>query len=756
MAKNEKAIKFKIAFEPADIKIHCLPNDIFFEAHLLSRNGAILQSASVQEGKFSFNISHEELKASRLVLAPVNPQSYKEKKVFSGDVKMLDKRLTYEPVLPELAEEIILPDIPVSVWKYWCYCTCRVRGRVFNYCQGSYQPVYHAKVHVCEVDPVWLWIRRLPDDAILRIKDSLLHPEIIERPPHIPIGPGPVEFAMKKKMTHENMKVMMAGLKSKMINSSNTASSDQVSSASTILPPHNVSDLHTGSAYLIREYLVDNYQLFYPWWCYWIPVYWWWWYSCDEITTFITNEQGWFDRNIYYKCFGDRPDLYFWVEYNINGVLTTVYNPPIHCNTYWNYACGTEVDIYLNDQRIPCPVPQPPIGDKDVFVFSIGNNISVTKVYQEGAMKGQTMAGTPYEEGSPFGGSIEPRVYFGNYLCDAVDGGNNYFYKWSFRREGEAGWNEIITDIFRHYLQLTVTGPTFPVHRIGANAEKLYQILRYHLSAADGGNDLWVVDSRTDTASTKWITTDMDANGVADDFSTSDGVYEIKMELYKYVAAVPTRVNWTAEGINLYIPLNTLTSPFGDVNILHEIDANIVDKYKYMEAGNLYGFIMKIYIDNKLPNLSLEDVSVTNVTIPTGIAGPCGFIPFEDRNTSSVNFKFNASQQNNFATFGFQVLKGNGKTYFTAGGRTGIAIADLIRNENVPPIVSTDTLQNVILNGSGDYELHVTPALLLESCDKAAFLQSASIHPLVQDGYSRLYGDWSLATAFALEQYSGA
>ena len=754
MAKDEKAINFEIAFEPTDIKIHCLPTDIFFEAHLLSRNGTILQSASVQEGKFSFNISHKELKASRLVLAPVNPQSYKEKETFSKAVKMLDKRLTYEPVLPELAEKIILPDIPVSIWKYWCYCTCRVRGRVFNYCHGTYQPVYYAKVHVCEVDPIWLWLKRLPDDAILRIKDSLLHPEIIEKPPHVPIGPGPIEFAMEREMTNENMKMMMTGLKSKMAKDSRitlsdtTASAKDTSSASATLPPHNISVLHTESVHLIREYLVDNYQVLYPWWCYWIPIYRWWWYACDEITTFITNEQGWFDRNIYYNCFGDRPDLYFWVEYNINGVWTTVYNPPIHCNTYWNYTCGTEVDIYLHDQRIPCPIPQPNIGDKDVFVFSIGNNVSVTKVYQDGTMKGQTMTGTPYEEGSPFGGSIEPRVYFGSALCDAVDGGNNYFYKWSFRKEGDLSWKEIITDTFRHYLQETADGPIFPVYRFGANLDKLYQILRYHLPVAAGGNDLWVVDSRTDTASTKWVTTDMDVNGIADDFSTSDGVYEIKMELYKYVAGVAERVNWTAEGINLYIPLNTLSSPFGDVTIDHETNAGIINSYKYTEAGVLYGFIMKIFIDNKAPNLSLEDVSVTNADATTGVAGPCGFIAFKNRNTSTINFKFNASQQNNFAGFGFVILKGNGSTdTFSAGNRVGVATTPLLHN-------GLNSGNNVNLV-AGDYELHVSPDFLLGSCNKAAFLQSVSIHPLVQDGYSRLYNDWSLSTAFALEHHNG-
>ncbi len=192
--------------------------------------------------------------------------------------------------------------------------------------------------------------------------------------------------------------------------------------------------------------MIDNYQVFYPYWCSIRSLF----LRCDEVAVVETNESGWFETDIWYYCFGDKPDLYFWVEYYINGAWTTVYHPWLGCGTYWDYACNTEVDIYLNDQRIPCPIPQPNIGNKDVFIFSIGNNVSVTKVYQDGTMKGQTMPGTPYEEGSPFGGSIEPRVYFGSYLCDAVDGGNNYFYKWSFRKEGDAGWNEILTQQNRY------------------------------------------------------------------------------------------------------------------------------------------------------------------------------------------------------------------------------------------------------------------------------------------------------------------
>jgi hypothetical protein len=146
------------------------------------------------------------------------------------------------------------------------------------------------------------------------------------------------------------------------------------------------------------------------------------------------------------------------------------------------------------------------------------------------------------------------------------------------------------------------------------------------------------------------------------------------------------------------------------------------------------------------PNLSLEDVSVVNADATTGVAGPCGFIEFNNRNTSTVNFKFNASQQNNFATFGFGITKGNGSTdNFSAGARAGVSSTPLLHN-------GAASGENVNLVGS-DYELHVSPAFLLGSCNKAAFLQSVSVHPLVQDGYSRLYSDSSLSTAFALEHH---
>jgi hypothetical protein len=765
---DQTGLQFYVQFDEAPDKPMSLQVVVF------DRSKNVIYQSEVNENSFSLPFAADELKDKRIFLAANIPDRKNEL-----TVETLEKGNGFEVNLPPIinpAETIKLNPVPKYIWSWWWFCVCHVRGRVFNRCGNEYLPVYKARVNICEVDPVIWYIRKLPDDEIFKLRDDILG-KIIEW--HLPDPPPEKlkDIIINPAIKQAAIQPITADVSSLKLTKGSTATADKLASTQTdilskitsakldeptiknsdkaaiapTLPQENIASFHSDSAYLVRNYLVDNYTILYPYWCWLYPLF----LRCVEVAVVETDAYGWFNTDVAYSCYGDKPDLYFSVDYYINGVWTTVYNPGLGCGTYWDYSCNSEVDIYLNDQRIPCPIPQPNIGNKDVFIFSIGNNVSVTKVYQDGSMKGQTMPGTPFEEGSPFGGSIEPRVYFGNYLCDAIDGGNNYFYKWSFRKEGTSTWNEIIADTFRHYLVETSDGPVFPVYRIGANTDKLYQILRYHLPGSQGGNDLWVIDSRTDTASTKFLTTvlDLDSNGIIDDFSLTDGAYEIKMELYKYVENPVThvleaqRVNWTGEGINLYVPLHTLTSPFGDVTIEHETDSTIINKYKYFEGTDLYGFTMKIFIDNKAPNLLLEDVSVTNADATTGVAGPCGFIEFKNRNTSTVNFKFNASQQNNFATFGFGITKGNGTTdNFSAGARVGVSSTLLLHNGLLSGT-------NINLVGS-DYELHVSPDFLLGSCDKAAFLQSVSIHPLVQDGYSRIIYDSSLATAFALEHHS--
>ena len=733
MPKDVKGLQINVQFEGEPRQ------ELTYQVIVFEKDKRPLFQQPVKGNSFQLPFDAKEMEGKRIFLAPFDDQ---RKNDFPLD--KLDAGAGYElniPVRINPAEPLIVTKIPADIWQWWWFCKCHVKGHVFNLCGNEYQPVYKARVHICEVDPIIWYIRKLPDAEIIKLRDDILfklknwH---LPDPPPDPIRIDPIRRIQPRNPIAIGRETLAAADQPNEL----TNDAPLTTRVDIELPKEKLASFYSNSPYLVRDYLITNVVYLYPFWCRLYP----WFLRCDQVAEVETNQTGWFEADIRYFCFGDRPDLYFWVEYFINGAWTIVYNPGLRCHTRWNYQCNTEVNIYLNDPRIPCPVPQPDIGDKDVFVFSIGNNVSVTRVHQGGTMVGQTMTGTPFEEGSPFGGSIEPRVYFGKFLADAVDGGNNYFYKWSFRREGETNWRTILGDTFRHYVQITADGPIFPAYKIGPNNDTLYRILRYHLPAADGGNDLWVVDSRSDTASTKFQTMslDLDNNDVIDNFQATDGVYEIKMELYKYAGGTATRVNWTAENIRLFVPLSSLNSPFGDITISPETDPAIVSQYEYREGTDLFGFRMKLFIDNNPAVLSLDDVNVVNADATTGVAGPCGFLAFKDRITSAVNFAFHASQENNFATFGFGITKGNGSTdVFSAGNRVGVASTPIIHN-------GTTTVGTINLV-AGDYHVSLSPNTLLGSCDKAAFLQSASIHPLVQDGYGRLYHDSSLATAFALE-----
>jgi hypothetical protein len=139
------------------------------------------------------------------------------------------------------------------------------------------------------------------------------------------------------------------------------------------LPLATRSALTSSSITVVKQALLDNIAIIRPWICWW-PWIWPYFCRCDEITTVITDHQGRFETNIWYPCFGDHPDLHFWVEYCIGGVWTTVYNPPACCDTYWNYVCGSEVTVRVTDPRVPWCGDDPPLPGKQVAVLSIGHS----------------------------------------------------------------------------------------------------------------------------------------------------------------------------------------------------------------------------------------------------------------------------------------------------------------------------------------------------------------------------------------------
>jgi len=246
--------------------------------------------------------------------------------------------------------------LPPGVFAKWKLSCCRVRGRVVvkvTLPNGTVQerPLCNARVVICEVDHSIPWlIRKLPNDLILRIRDEFVAAVPQPVPPIPPVthtlevrtaaaapaaghdhaprhaGPhGPAETAPAKFVAREQLTTLAGAT----------------------------------AVHLIRDALIDRIELLKPIWCLfdWLTPF----YRVDCLKTVAIDENGNFDTDIEYPCYGDRPDLYFKVEQDCHpGGWLTVHAPPVQCNTHWDYCCGTAVKIVVaHPKAAPGRAPAP-------------------------------------------------------------------------------------------------------------------------------------------------------------------------------------------------------------------------------------------------------------------------------------------------------------------------------------------------------------------------------------------------------------
>ena len=283
--------------------------------------------------------------------------------------------------------------------------------------------------------------------------------------------------------------------------------------------------------------------------------------SCavTRLRLWMTDKQGQFNANVWYLCAGDHPDIYFWVEYQIGSAWTTVYHPPMICYTYWNYACGTEVVIPITDPRVPWYTDPIPVPGKQVAVLSIGHDISIKEIKRvtAGADEGLT------EAGEPFGGSLEPTVWFG----DGIAGSGITHYRWSYRRLTKADgtavadiWHAVDHDVVRHYGEIWADGTlVFKPFTLGPDTDipgaALFKLQPKNPPINAGVVSVaWApqIDARENTASAFFLSHLLEGGNPKE----AAGKYELKLELFRYnsVTHVVSRVNLTDEGILLKIP----------------------------------------------------------------------------------------------------------------------------------------------------------------------------------------------------------
>jgi len=736
-------LKFTTGFEGKPEK------EMTIVAYVFDHRGTLITSATVKKGEVQLEIKNDEQRPGRLFFAAPSPSLNRDKPITLNDMERLQ---AYEPTWnfdPKKNEYELLP-IPEINWKWWLWCSCRVRGKVVRpvVIGGEHHemPVCHARVHVCEVDPLYLLIPRLPDDIIRRIRDELL--ELIEIPIPRPPEPDPIPFrvdAAMRDLTPRNLaraQAVTIKQRSEPVKSGAQAMLNPQplppKAANLDLPFALKSGLSSASVNIMRQVLLENHVLIRPYLCYW-PWLWPYFYRCDELAVLDTDSQGRFDTTIWYLCAGDHPDLYFWVEYCIGGVWTTVYHPPIRCNTYWDYVCGSDVTIRVTDPRVPwCGDPNPLPG-KQVAVMLIGNGVSMPEIQRSsaGVNEGLTTAG------EPFGGSLEPHVWFG----DALISSGITHYRWSYRRltladgvtASVGAWHAMDKDVVRHYAEILADSTlVFRPYLLGPDpafaGQNLFKIRPVNPPLNPGAvSSSWSpeVDARENTASSFFLSHLLDGGNT----NTGAGKYELKLELFK---SDGTLVNLSNEDVLLKVP--TGFGPFGPGAVDTELVAHhpalpgdMEDRVIRDATGKIVAFRLVLRVDNNRCEAEIYPVNVDGNT-----ADDCGFAQYVNKAASDAHVSFKARHPNNFATFNFTIARGSTGVVETAGGPVGS---------------NPSTLGGYTRNVNSVFSNGVPVTNLLGACDKAAFAENLHVDALATDGWSTLdYLDaTAIPVAFALE-----
>ncbi len=740
-------LSIPVSFENKDTKIAV-------QAFMCDTKGNLLQQVEVKDGFANFEDRGQNPKELQFFIAPSNEK-------VANKVTTMDDLLQLKPFQPSLQFDangaVFMRPIPDIYSKFWFFNRCRVTGEVSKdfSIDGRLvnKKLCKARVHVCEIDKIWWWLPRIPDDIFRRIPNLVLKPNIPDLRvwPPIPDPIGPIAFDNRFVLNNSLFRNFTSNAFLENIGNINNLNlgglrpkGPSIKDTLPVLTAEINQAFASANPNLIRSSIAKNLQLLHPYFCLW-PWIWPYLYRCTEKAVVYTDANGRFDADIWYWGL-DKPDVYIWVEYLIDGVWTTVYRPNIPCNTYWDYACGTDIFVKVKDARV-----RPNCGDilegEAVWIRSIGstnmkavdqfnNNLTI-----QGAnfnTRGLTTAPWGGLKRSPFGASLALWVKFSRLLPNT----NVSYYRWSIQKIANpdnipatfAGatttFNNAVSKPYTiEFTDITGTHFTTRQHTLGpvsvGGQNNLYRIPPVSPVGFLGETDVTADYETRDTMSMVF-----DSKGLS-----GDGLYMLKLELFD------------ANGVEHTRPANIFQVPVSETDGGNSVNA----EPQYINThGGRNDFQMCIRVDNNQAVAIIDPVKVHNGGLLTA-AGPCGFLKYNNApNDHNIVISFTAFSQNNFADFSFGVLRGNPavNTVASAGGMV-IGNAGRYVRDSVGKYSPTDN-PNPLL----DQEF--TPAELLGPClaagGKASFAETLSVWSLATDGYNRLsqYDRHDVAS-FALE-----
>jgi hypothetical protein len=666
-------------------------------AYVLNGAGKVAETAPFKGRTAHLRAGADTIKASRLFIGAAFPPDYPPSKI---DAYSLSESGAYQvSVAFNKDDEIAIARLPSTIGIIPPLRFCEVQGNISNtvIINGVPQsgPVCMARVHICTVD----WFYRWP--IWLR---PVLPPSVLD-----------------------DLKGSIVALREKR------------------LPADIETQLLSATPDTIQEIVRTHSAILYPYFCAW-PIFWPWFYRVVEQEVVYTDCNGHFDGWLVSVGVPAVENVYVWAEASIGGCWVTIYNPPFPCHTYWNYACGTDIDITLNNPAIPPCNCGATVVDGSVWFTAVGQYGIASNIQQD---ETSLYAGEIPTVGCtnlidrhsnqlcPFGSTLNLFLAFGNTLP-----ATHYRWSWSYLLDSalkpiSAATSNVITGaVQRNYLWPLSDGSyetgSIPLLDTDAGGNIAYLVPNYDVTSYPG------VPAEAEWVSFNFQSASLDSTKIANGY-----VIQLNLELLnKNAAGLFEVASVPVSTFQISVDTNPATAYGGSVPAPYTSSGS-GNNYLTLDPakpGNALSLSLKVRVDNSAVTADIRQAWLldgSGVPLPGGGSGPCGFIQFTAL-SQNVLLSFIASEPFNFATFSYNVTKGDsGASVVGAGGYVF---------ESVPPF----TLSGGVFSD--------TPSVtsLLGTCPQAAFAESLSVASLATDGTGALWESGGLpyyadeTNAFAL------
>ncbi len=549
--------------------------------------------------------------------------------------------------------------IPWQLWHCWILVPYVVAGTV----EKDGIPVCFGEVEIYDVE-IWPCFRRLPPFVIERIRDGII--DVIRKSPLVQIKDIPAEWSEmeswdddwcgtppqppvppKGPTTVEKIdEIVAAKLKSlpkewnfakerqgnlpltremmRIEIEKKTLDERRAFLASEPVEGVKVAQIIDTTTEQFRNLLIDKFQAFRYWLCWypWIYYYWWWWcryYSRQLLGTAELQPDGSFHKQIYVSlCSDDIPDLWFKVKQNINGVEKVIYNRyPVPCNTYWNHPSGHPVHLHVTHPDTVVCQHDVPLNITDAYIMPMGIYEDEWYSVNQAHIKAHCDPATPlpaacglYNGTDPYGTRLDIRMQLDPRLRTLISASNGVrFYRWSYRKHGTTNWSAIDTPIVHRYIAPVSPGKYAIIgETLGPNENNMFAV-------PDPAKN-WLAN-RDDLAYAIWNTAIWDASQGRYVSLVSDGKYDLCLEVFD------------KDG-NKLIP-----SAAGFKFVLPTAAVGVVDDSLFVEADG--SLICHIHVDNKATVADIKSIALNGLK-----ALECQFLGYSDKANDNVDIEYEA------------------------------------------------------------------------------------------------------------------